>query len=415
MNQVYVIGIGLDGTAGLSPEARKQLEKATLITGSKTHLEQVEAYSAAKLPIDKNVETWLDRLEEIIKSESIVVLASGDPLFFGIGRLLIERFKREDLRFYPHLSSVQLAMARLCIPWQSATVVSVHGRMPDELEREVKKGASPLAVLTDGVYTPGAIAQLIQDLRPPVAYKLWVCSQLGSAEERVRECTLAEAASQTFSSPNVVVLEKIEQIQTQQPLFGIPDEAFCTFNDQPGLLTKQEIRVLSLSFLRLAPQITVWDIGAGTGSISIEIGRLVPDANIFAIEQKAAGVQLIRKNCDRFGVKNIEIIAGVAPAALVNLPSPDRIILGGGGNKLPEILAVCCQSLKPEGVIVANFATLEACAIANEIFRSQHWSVRMLQVNIARSVSLQATSPDAIDATRFVPLNPVTILQAFRS
>ena len=413
-NQLHIVGIGIEGLEGLSSTARKELQRATLITGSANNLQHVIDHKAQKLVLDKDLEAWISKLKQLLKSQSILVLASGDPLFFGIGRLLTENFSSESLRFYPHVSSVQLAFSRLCIPWQSATVVSVHGRSPEQLVQVLRKGLSPLAVLTDGVYNPSAIAQLIQDLYPPVNYKLWVCSQLGSTEEEIEGVSLDEAITRTFPVPNVVVLEKVETTLPQQPLLGIPDNAFYTFDDQPGLLTKQEVRVLSLSLLRLTSGIIVWDIGAGTGSISIEIGRLVPDANIFAIEQKAAGVALIRRNCDRFSLENVKIISGIAPEALANLPSPDRIMLSGGGRRIPEILAVCSSKLKPGGVLVANFATLEACSVTKNILREQNFALQMLQVNIARSTTLKANTPQAIDATRFFPLNPVTILQGIK-
>ncbi|MEO1509969.1 MAG: precorrin-6Y C5,15-methyltransferase (decarboxylating) subunit CbiT, partial [Cyanobacteria bacterium J06633_23] len=166
-----------------------------------------------------------------------------------------------------------------------------------------------------------------------------------------------------------------------------------------------EVRTLSLSLLRLQPDITVWDVGAGTGSISIEIARLLPDARIYAIEKTAAGLTLIEKNCRRFDTPQIFPIRGVAPAALEPLSAPDRIVIGGGGKSISEILDVCCDRIRPNGVIVANFATLETCMLAKQQLQDKGWTVQLLQVNIARSATLAA-------ATRFVPLNPVILLQA---
>ena len=181
----------------------------------------------------------------------------------------------------------------------------------------------------------------------------------------------------------------------------------CVFRLQPGLITKQEVRALSLSLLRLRANSTVWDVGAGTGSISIEIARLVPDARIYAIEKTAAGLTLIEKNCRRFGTTQVSPVRGVAPAALNALPDPDRIVIGGGGKAMPEILEVCCDRIRPKGVIVANFATLETCILAKQQLQERGWNVQLLQVNIARSATLAT-------ATRFVPLNPVILLQASR-
>ncbi|MEM8610763.1 MAG: precorrin-6y C5,15-methyltransferase (decarboxylating) subunit CbiE [Cyanobacteria bacterium P01_H01_bin.105] len=405
---LHVIGIGLSGLQNLSPEALACLQKAEIIAGSKPHLQTVADYPARKLPLGSDIVTWLDQIADILQQQSVVVLASGDPLFYGLGRLLTERFDRQCLRFYPHVSSVQLAFNRLAIPWQSATIISVHGRQLDHLEQALKQGKSPLAILTDFVHTPGEIARLVQDLRPSVQYHMWVCSHLGAAQEKIQFVSIAEAIDSVFPSPNVVVLEaQTPAPEKPQPIFGIADGDFCTFPDQPGLITKQEVRALSISLLRLASGITVWDVGAGTGSISIEIARLVPDARIYAIEKTAAGLALIEKNCDRFGTTQVSPVRGMAPAALDPLPEPDRIMIGGGGKAMPEILEVCCDRIHPKGIIVANFATLETCTLAKQQLQERGWNVQLLQVNIARSATLA-------EVTRFVPLNPVILLQASR-
>lgn len=385
------------------------MRSAKLIAGSAAQLDSLGEIAAEKRVMGRDIEAWLQQLSEDVQERDVVVLSSGDPLYFGIGRLLTERFPPEMLRFYPHVSSVQLAFSRLQIPWQSATVVSVHGREAEELETALRQGKSPIAVLTDGVHTPSAIARLIRDLHTPVNYRLWVCSDLGSGEERVEASTVEEAIARSFPRPNVTVLESIDEPPKPDavPILGIPDEDFLTFSDRPGLITKSEVRVLTLALLQLPTRGIIWDVGAGTGSISIELGRLVPQAEIFAIEQKAAGVTLVHQNCDRFGVKNISVIPGTAPDALQNLPDPDRVILGGGGSKTPDILRVCMQRLRPGGILVANFATLENTAMANEVLNQAGWHVQMLQVNVARSAGIGS-------ATRFVPLNPVTILQAKR-
>ncbi|MEM7066944.1 MAG: precorrin-6y C5,15-methyltransferase (decarboxylating) subunit CbiE [Cyanobacteria bacterium P01_B01_bin.77] len=407
-NLLHVVGLGLNGLQSLSPDALTCLEKAEVIAGSKVHLQTVAGYPACQLPLDGDIVAWIDQIADVLQRQSVVVLASGDPLFYGLGRLLIERFDQQCLRFYPQVSSIQLAFNRLGIPWQSATIVSVHGRQPDHLEQALKQGKSPLAVLTDFIHTPGAIARLIQDIRPPVQYRMTVCSQLGAAEETIQSVSIEDAIDHSFPSPNVVVLE-VQPLTPElpQPLFGIADKDFHTFPDQPGLITKQEVRALSLSLMRLQPNITVWDVGAGTGSISIEIARLIPDSRIYAIEKTAAGLTLIEKNCRRFSTSHISPIRGMAPAALESLPDPDRIVIGGGGKAMPEILDVCCDRIRPNGVIVANFATLETCMLAKQQLQNKGWVVQLLQVNIARSATLA-------EATRFVPLNPVILLQASR-
>ncbi len=407
-----VVGIGLEGLEGLSPAARGCLEGAVAIAGSEAQLKLVSGLAARQIPLGGDLATGLDILAEI--AGPVAVLASGDPLFYGIGRVLVERFGPEAIAFYPHPSCVQLAFARLGIPWQNATIVSVHGRAPDELEAALRQGKSPVAVLTDRDWTPGAVARAARELQPPVRYRLWVCAALGAATESIEEVPLAAAEARTFPMPNVVILqaEPREVDRDRLPIFGIADREFCTFADRPGLLTKQEIRMLSLGLLQLHPQATVWDVGAGTGSLSVEMARLLPAGKVYAIERAAAGLALIAKNCDRFGVGNVEAVAGSAPAALARLPAPDRIVLGGGGARVGEILQACAPRLRPGGVLVAHFATLEACAAAKALLARWGWPLHLLQVNLARSSPLPVREGAA--ATRFVPLNPVTLLQAIK-
>lgn len=411
---IRVVGIGLDGLAGLGLAARHCLESATAIAGSEGQLQLVATLPARVIPLGGDLPAWLDAIQAAAARGPVAVLASGDPLFYGIGRVLLERFDRRDVAFYPHLSCVQLAFARLGIPWQDATVVSIHGRAPDELEAAVRQGKSPIAVLTDRDWNPGAIARAVTELRPPLDYRLWVCSALGAAAEGIEAVELAVAEARTFPAPNVVILEAVVPgvARDRLPVFGIADGAFCTFADRPGLLTKQEVRMLSLGLLQLQAGATVWDIGAGTGSVSIEIARLIPTGAVYAIERTAAGLALIAKNCTRFGVENVTAINGTAPAALASLPDPNRIVVGGGGARTGEILEACAPRLRPGGVLVAHFATLEACTLARSLTASWGWAARLLQVNLARSSPLPTRTGEA--ATRFVPLNPVMLLQAIK-
>lgn len=409
-HQIHVIGMGLDGVAGLSPTARSQLEAATCIAGGDRYLqlcrESLDLSQVQTIPIAGDMEAWLEKVEASSNCESLVVLASGDPLFFGIGRLLRKRFDPDTLVFHPHVSSIQLAFSRLRLPWQSATVISVHGRIADNLDKPLQQGKSPIAILTDGTYTPGAIAKTILDLRPPVQYKIWVCSELGSPSEQVVGMLPEAAVDATFPQPNVVILEAVATPNQNgsPPLLGIPDSDLHTFTDRPGLMTKQEIRVLSLAMLRLQPSQVVWDIGSGSGSIAVEIARLLPDARVYAIEKTAAGVDTIAKNRDRFHLTNLEIVHGCAPEILANLPVPQRIMVGGGGRQLPAILEVATTAIAPGGVLVGNFATIEAYNSAQSYLIERNWQVQSIQANISRSVALK-------ESTRFVPLNPVMILQ----
>lgn len=423
MTTVHVVGIGLDGVAGLSEAVRQIVDGATLLVGSDRHLSYFSTHPAQRLVLrdfTPAIEEIRQRLNNL--SNVIVILVSGDPLFFGLGRLLLEELPTEQLIFHPHLSSVQLAFNKIKVPWQDARVVSAHGRSLDELTQALQQGVEKIAVLTDGTNTPNAIARLLLALDLPSYYQFWVCENLGGIDERVQFFPLEDrgdkAASlqeHNFASLNVVVLLRQPKSDGQRnlnldalPHLGLPDATFLSFSDRPGLMTKREVRILVLGELALNPGQIIWDIGAGTGSVSIEIARLFPTSRIYAIEKTAVGTTLIEQNCQRFQVENIISIHGTAPAVLHQLPEPDRIFIGGSGGNLSEILDVCSSKLTACGVLVLALATLEHLNAALGWLRDRGWDYQLLQVQLSRSVPVA-------HLTRFSPLNPVTIVSAIRA
>ncbi|WP_072721383.1 precorrin-6y C5,15-methyltransferase (decarboxylating) subunit CbiE [Planktothrix tepida] len=420
---IYVVGIGLDGASGLSESVLNVIAGATILVGSDRHLSYFPEHPAFRLILGDLTETIVAIRQQLTRWESekkqstnnyIVILVSGDPLFFGLGRLLIAEFPSEQLTFYPHISSIQLAFNRIKIPWQDARILSVHGRSMETLIQALQQGAEKIAILTDNLYNPPAIAQLIKSLDLPSRYQFWVCENLGGKDERVQQWEIESLKNQEFSSLNIVILLRESALGLEPfdlskiPTFGIPDQLFFSYSDRPGLMTKREVRTLILGELALQPKQTIWDIGAGTGSVSIEIARLFPDSTVYSIEKTAAGTTLIEQNRQRFQVNNLVSIHGEAPEILHHLRSPNRIFIGGSGSNLSEILGICSIRLSPGGVIVLALATIEHLNTAlnwldqrKRIERS--WSYRILNVQLSRSVPVA-------NLTRFSPLNPVTLL-----
>ncbi|MGK7918524.1 MAG: precorrin-6y C5,15-methyltransferase (decarboxylating) subunit CbiE [Trichodesmium sp.] len=412
---INVIGIGLDGVSGLNESVRNVVERANLLIGSDRHLRYFPNHGAETIVLGDVLEAIVEIRQYLEMSNScIVVLASGDPLFFGVGRLLVAHFPAEKLRFYPHVSSVQLAFSRIKIPWQDAKTISIHGRSMDELIQALQQGIEKIAVLTDPTNTPKAIANLLVALDLPISYQFWVCENVGSDDERVQEWSLEEVQQEIFAPLNLVVLLRQSRIDNQPldlvnlPLFGIEDRHFFTYDDRPGLMTKREVRVLILGELSLQPGQVIWDVGAGTGSVSIEISRFCPDSIVYAIEKTAAGTSLIEENCRRFQVKNVVSIHGNAPDILHHLRPPHRIFIGGSSGKLRNILGVSGVRMLTGGIIVLALTTLENLHIAlgwvEERRKSDRsWDYRLLQVQLSRSIPIA-------NLTRFTPLNPVTIM-----
>lgn len=406
MTAIHIIGIGLDGSAGLGETARDIVQQAAVLVGGDRHLAYFADHPAERIELG-DLRQAIEQIRKRLPIQTpIVVLASGDPLFFGIGRLLLSEFSPKLLTFHPHLSAIQLAFSRVKLPWQDARIVSIHGRSLDELTQALQQGAAKIAVFTDAEHSPQAIARLLLSLDLPSGYQIWVCETLGGSDEQVRCFSPPGMLSQTFAPLNVVILVRQSAAAidlASLPALGLPDSSFVSFDDRPGLITKREVRILALGELALQAEQIVWDIGAGTGSVSIEMARLFPTSQIYAIEKSAAGFALISENATRFRVTNVIPVHGTAPTVLENLPVPDRIFIGGSGGNLLEVLSTCQSRLRSSGRIVLALATLEHLHSAIAWSQTQDWRHHLLQVQLARSVAVARL-------TRLQPLNPVTLL-----
>lgn len=413
---VHIVGIGLDGAAGLSKSVQQIVEKATLLVGSDRHLAYFSKHRAERLVLGDLTGAIKEIRQRLATSfpGAIVVLVSGDPLFYGWGRLLVAELPPEQLIFHPHLSSVQLAFNRLKLPWQDAHFISAHRRSFEELTAKLQQGVDKIAVLTDETYSPGAIAHLIKALDLPSRYQFWLCENLGAADERVRQWSLDALQGETFAPLNLVVLLRESRATTEPldlgslPMLGIPDGNFLSFSDRPGVMTQREVRMLILGELSLQPGQAIWDVGAGTGAVSIEIARLFPDSQVYAIEKMEEGTSLIEQNCRRFQVQNVISIHGNAPEILHRLRPPNRIFVGGSGGEITKILGVCALRMLPGGVIVLAMSTVEDLAAVlswkeERMRREPNWNCKIMQVQLSRSLPVG-------NSTRFDSLNPVTIV-----
>ena len=414
---IAVVGIGLDGERSLTPAARAIVQQARVLVGGKRHLSYFIQHPALKIQL-ADFQADIEAIAHLDSTEqSVVILASGDPLFFGLGRLLLERFDAAQIQFFPHVSAVQLAFSRLKVPWQDAKLISVHGRSTDELIKLLEQGCDKIALLTDRKNNPAAIARLYLALELPANYGFHICENLGSTGEKLRyypsqelHC-LCDLDHDNFAELNVLILlreAKDDLDLANLPIIGISDHDFLSFSDRPGLITKKEVRLAILGELSLQPEQTVWDIGAGTGSVSIEIARLCPSSRVYAVEKTSMGSTLVTKNSHRFQANNVININGKAPEALLNLPAPNRIFVGGSGGDITEILDVCQQKLAVTGKMVMAFATIEHQYSAINWLKDNSWQYRLLQLQISRSTPIA-------HLTRFTTLNPVTIITASRN
>jgi precorrin-6Y C5,15-methyltransferase (decarboxylating) len=332
----------------------------------------------------------------------VVVLASGDPVFFGIGPCLAHRLGRERVRIYPNLGSVPLAFARLGESWHDATVLAAHGRpLAPVIERALE--CTKLAILTDDEHTPAVVARaLVTGGHEPEA-QAWVMERLGGPAERIRYGSLGEVAAWTCDPLSVlVVLRDPKCVRGPAPRLGLPDDAYA---HERGQITKAEVRAISLA--RLAPRAgdTVWDVGAGSGSVSTESAAFCRPGVVYAIERRAEQRACIAENVARFGATNVRLVAGEAPEALADLPDPDAVFVGGTGGRLRPILEMATCRLRPQGRLVLNFATLESLHEATAFLTCRGLAHELAQVSVARGSAVGG-------ATRLAPLSPVFVLSA---
>jgi len=402
MNKIYVIGAGVEGEEGFGSRALELIESAQLLVGGERQLELFPDFAGETLRVGADPAQVIDRLAK--ETRPVVVLASGDPLFFGIGRLLLRNLPAERLEFVPNVTSVQYAFAKICEPWDDAVFVSAHGRgVKGAVDRVVANDKA--AVLTDAVNTPAAIArELIERGRD--GYAAWLCEDLGTDDEKITETDVKGLLEIDAAPLNVLIL--IKQYESAEaryvPTLGIPDDQFATVKK---LITKEEIRVVTLAKLKLRHDMVLWDIGAGSGSISIEADHLLPNGEIYAIERNEECREFIKQNLQRFNTRNVNLVEGTAPDCLDDLPDPERVFIGGSGGQLWKILEIADKRLPADGRIVLNAITLDTLTAALEFFDNSGYEVEVTTVNIARTRPLT-------DYKMFEAYNPVYILAAVK-
>ncbi|MEA2757251.1 MAG: precorrin-6B C5,15-methyltransferase / cobalt-precorrin-6B C5,C15-methyltransferase [Aliidongia sp.] len=371
-----IVGIGEDGRAGLGAAARAALDTADLIVGGERHLAMIPPGPAERLVWGKPIEVTIAALRAR-RGRPAVVLASGDPLHFGIGATLCRSLPIAEMTILPAPGAFSLAAARLGWPLQQVETLSLHGRPLDRLAFYLAAGARLLA-LTENGGAPAAIARFLVD-RGWGSSRLVVLERLGGAEERITETAAASLAETTFADLNTLAIEcrPGPSARWWPRIAGLPDEAFR----HDGQLTKRPIRAATLAALAPCGSETLWDVGSGCGSIAIEWLRALPRGRACAIERDAARCALIDANAASLGVPDLELVHGSAPEALSGLSAPDAVFIGGGVDT--ALLDLCHSALKPGGRLVANAVTLEGEASLFEFHGKWGGTLTRLAVSAA--------------------------------
>jgi precorrin-6Y C5,15-methyltransferase (decarboxylating) len=375
--------VGVVGGEPVGKEARAAIEAASVVAGAPRHLRTLAPLGARTLPIDGPLAAVVDALGR--ERGAVCVLASGDPGFFGIVRVLAERFGPERLDVHPAPSSVSLAFARLGLPWDDAAVISAHGRpLADAARRAVRHSKAAVLVAPDA--PPEALGRELRALGAPHR-RAAVCSRLGEPDERVDVLTLDQLAAGSFDPMSVVVLLDGDAVARTPTLEWGRSERHFAARDR--LVTKAEVRAVALGKLAIPTAGVIWDVGAGSGSVAIEIAALAPHVRVIAIERHDEDARRIETNAARNGV-TIEVVHGEAPGVLEPLPDPDRVFVGGGGI---AVLDAVLARLRPGGRVVATFAALDRAAAAYErLGNLAEFSVAR-GMPLAGGVRLQAENP----------------------
>ena len=357
---------------------------------------------------DKNLISWLKS-----QKTDVILISRGDPLWFGIGRILLENFSKEELFFYPSNTCVQIAFSKLKIPWQEAAYVSIHGRDSTKLIETLKSKPSTLAVLTD---TKNKGLEIIQknlfELNLDDSYEIWLCEELGLKNEKIRKLNVKDKFPSDISELNIAVLIRKEQLKRENDklLFGLKDNTFKTFEDRPNLLTKREIRIQILADLELPENGIILDIGAGCGSIGLEALKLRPNLNLLSIDKRIGSKELITENAKRLGVSPLDIFEEDINNLLISnhinsLKNARRIIIGGCNKSTKlRIINELSKNMNSGDIIVIPLIDIQIIKDLKETLKENNFSTSLNLLQTYKSLSIS-------DGIRLEPNNPVFLLR----
>lgn len=404
---IYVIGIGVDGRRSITERPLRIIENAGLVVGGKRHLDEFPDSAGKKLFIKGGLERVAKEIESFFsirkaaggRNNHVAVLATGDPSLYGIADFIMKRFGKRRVEIIPNVSVVQEAFARIKENMRGLKVLSAHGRsLEDGLVQDILS-AEKAAIFTDPENTPEKIAAAMMD-KGVTGNTVYVCSEIGLPGESVKKGTLEKIArSGPYPKLNTMVFVKDKKSGRAAPGIrlcsrppGIPDKEFVS---STGMITKEEVRVVALSKLRLEEDSVVWDIGSGSGSVAVEASLLAPQGAVYAVEKNKTRVRDIKKNRARFGAGNLHIIEGVAPGCLASASSraptaPDAVFVGGGGKDLARILSLAGKKVRNGGRVVVNAVSLETASTAFEFFGKKGWKRELVLVSVSRSKSTGA-------------------------
>ena len=409
-SRIHIIGIGDDGLDGLSPYSKDLLDAAEVVIGSPNLLGMVSRLEAEFVGVGGDLQELKDTLEQI-GDRPTVMLASGDPLFYGITRFLTQTMGKNRFEIVPHVSSMQLAFARVKESWDDAYLTNLAIQPLDRVVDNIRT-AERVGLFTTDQISPSVIAEALLDRRIDY-FTAYVCENLGTPDEVVTQGDLESIRNQDFDSMNVMVLVRrfgaadLPSGSQSRRLFGNPDDLFLQSRPKRGLITPSEVRCIALSEMQIHEESIVWDVGAGSGSLAIEAASLAPKGQVFAIEMDAEDYGMMIENAQMFQVPSLVPVHGQAPDAWAELPDPDAIFVGGSGRMVPELVQKAVTRLRRNGCIVVNVSSPDNLVAVQAELEKADLQPEVRMINIARGQY-------QLDRVRFDALNPTFLILGHR-
>ena len=415
--KIHVIGINSFKFEDLSLKSQNLFLETANIAVPNSYFEEIKSWSENSLLKKKSFFSSKSNNELVnwLRSQKndVILISRGDPLWFGIGRILLENFSKDELSFYPSNTCIQLAFSKLKIPWQDTFYVSIHGRDSTRLVEALKARPSSLAIITDSNNKSlEIIKKNLSELNMIDIYDVWLCEEIGLDNEKIRKLNLKESLPSDISSLNIVVLTKTKKNYSNNnlPLFGISDHIFKTFDDRPNLLTKREVRVQILAALELPRNGVIWDIGAGCGSIGLEALKLRPNLDLFCIDKRIGSKSLIQENSKRLSVKPKFIFEGdinniLNTRNLSSFEKPNRIIIGGCDKKTKlQIINTLAKGMSSGDIIVIPIIDIQTIKELKEVLEDENFKTNLNLIQTYKSLSIAK-------GMRLEPNNPVFLLK----
>ena len=415
--KIHVVGINSYKFEDLSFKLQNLFQETVSIAVPNSYFEEIKSWSKNDLEKKKSFFSSKSNNELVnwLRSQKtdVILISRGDPLWFGIGRILLENFSKDELSFYPSNTCIQLAFSKLKIPWQDNINISIHGRDSTKLVKALKNKPPSLAVITDSNNKSLEIIQKnLSELNLAEFYDFWLCEEIGFDNENIRKINLKEPLPSDISSLNIVVLTKTKQNYSNNnlPLFGINDNTFKTFEDRPNLLTKREVRIQILADLELPENGVIWDIGAGCGSIGLEALKLRPNLDLFCIDKRIGSKALIIENSKRLGVKpkfifEEDIIKTLSTRNLSSFEKPSRLVIGGCDKKTKiQIINTMAQDMRIGDIIVIPIVDIQTIKELKEELEEKNFKTNLNLIQTYKSLSIA-------EGMRLEPNNPVFLLK----